>query len=421
MNETILTNVAEYPPQKLCWGDYLYIFGMFVFAIACNFSIAASQTGLSLALIGFIGLYRQGRVNICRTPLDKPFMFLFATAILSTFRANESFIALREMKTFMIIFVFYLAYWPRMTEEFQNKLLNTFIFFAALVSVVNNYKILLGLAEAKHAKGFFSMSITFGECMALSGLAAMLKLAMPAKNKKCFFFYFGAFLLIFVSMIQSLTRGAWLGLIAGSAVMTLRFPRRMLPLVLAVGVLITTVALQHPDFKERLIGFSLTKTIEMAKRPMSMDFESIGLFSNLQRLYIWLRGFEMTDNAFIFGVGADNVKTHYKRLAGEFEHRLNLIWGHQHNNFMQMFAMYGILGLVAFFYFITVTIKFLLSARPDPGNHHAIGAIAIFSGFLFFGFTEYCWGDEEVIMIAMFLNGVLMNRNVSVALPAQSA
>lgn len=421
MNETIRTNHADYPPQHLCWGDYLYIFGMFVFAMASSFSISASQTGLSLALIGFIWLYRKGRVGIRPTSFDKPFAFLAVAAFLASFRADESFKALTDIKTFLVIFVFYLAYWPKMSEKFQDRLLNTFIFTAALVSIINNYNILLGLAEGKHTRGFFSMCITFGECMSLAGLTALLKLGMPSKSKKHFFFYLASLLLISVSMIQSLTRGAWLGFIAGSAVLTIRFPRRLAPILLVFGILATTAALQHPAFKERLTGFSVSKTVEMANRPMSMDFETIALFSNLQRLYIWYRGFQMTDNAFIFGVGARNVKTHYKRLATDFEHRFNLIWGHQHNNFMQMFAMYGFLGLVAFFYFVITTIKFLLTADCNADNHHAMGAIAIFAGFIFFGFTEFCWGDEEVIMLAFFLSGLLMNRNISKPLQAQGA
>jgi len=104
-----------------------------------------------------------------------------------------------------------------------------------------------------------------------------------------------------------------------------------------------------------------------------------------------------------------------------FEHRLNLIYGHQHNNFMQIFAMYGFLGLVAFFHFIIATVKFLLTADCNACNHHAMGAIAIFAGFIFFGFTEFCWGDEEVIMLAFFLSGLLMNRNISRPLPTQLA
>lgn len=421
MNETKNTeNCGLYPPQNLCWADYLYIFGLFVYAIAGNFSISASQTGLSLSLIGFIGLYRLGRVSIRRTPLEKPFAFLIAAAVLSCFRANEAFKALSEIKSFLIIMVFYLAYWPEMSKEFQNRLLNTFIFSAVLVSIVNNYNILAGITEGKHTKGFFSMCITFGECMSLAGLAALLRLALPSKTKTDYLINLFALLLISVSMIMSLTRGAWLGFIAGSGVLAIRFPRRLVPLLLILALGASIIALQHPAFKERLTGFNMKKTIEAANRPMSLNNESIALFSNLQRLYIWLRGFKMTDSAFVFGVGARNVKTHYKRLAGEFEHRLNLIWGHQHNNFMQIFAMYGIIGLIAFFYFIIETVKFLLGGKADE-NGLSLGAIAIFAGFLFFGFTEYSWGDEEVIMMAMFLTGLLMNRNIKDQMPASVA
>jgi hypothetical protein len=40
-----------------------------------------------------------------------------------------------------------------------------------------------------------------------------------------------------------------------------------------------------------------------------------------------------------------------------------------------------------------------------------MGAAAIFVCFIVTGFTEHSWGDEEVIMMAFFLSGLLMNSH----------
>lgn len=414
MTTPISTNQPIFPPDVRSWADKLYVFGLFVFAFASSFSISASQIGLGLALIGCIGMYKQGKLRPEATVIGAPFAFFAITGFFSAFQAEDTFKAISEMKSFLIIVVFYLAYWPPMRKELQQKLLFTLIFSAALVSLVNNYQVFTGAIEGKHTRGFYSMCITFGECMALAGVTTLFFFANNRIGKRASILSLVALGLILSGVVFSFTRGAWLGFIAGSLILTIRFPRRLVPLLLVISVAAGAAVLQNADLRERLSGFNLQKTINAASKPINSEFETIALYSNLQRLYIWTRGFLMLENNFAFGVGQRNVKIHYTRMASNFEANNGLIYGHQHNNFMQMMAMNGFIGLIAFFYLLISMGKFALSvpvkAEQQGQDHLHHGAIAVFTCFVVFGFTEYVWGDQEVIMMAFFIIGLLMNR-----------
>lgn len=414
MTSATATNQLLFPPDVRTWADKLYVFGLFVFAFACSFSISASQIGLGLALIGCIGMYKQGSLKIEATTIGAPFAFLAITGFFSVFQAEDTFKAFSEMKSFLIIIVFYLAYWPPMRRELQQQLLFTLIFSAALVALINNFQIFTGVVEGKHTRGFYSMCITFGECMALAGITTLLCFANNKLGRKVSLLLLIALGLILSGVVFSFTRGAWLGFIAGSLLLTIRFPRRIAPLLFIVAVAAGIAVMQNDDLRERFSGFNLQKTMKAASKPISSEFETIALYSNLQRLYIWTRGFLMLENNFAFGVGQRNVKIHYTRMASHFEANNGLIYGHQHNNFMQMLAMNGFIGLIAFFYLLITIGKFTLG-KPVPADHQnndqlSLGTIAVFTCFVVFGFTEYVWGDQEVIMMAFFIIGLLMNN-----------
>lgn len=408
-----------FPPVQGNWASKLYVFGLFVFVMASHFSISASQIGLGLALIGCFFMYRQGSIGIEKTAVAAPFAFMTLTGLLSAFRANETYKALFEMNLYLILIVFFLPYWPKMQKKFQQKLIYTFIFSAAFVSLVNCLQILVGMVDAKHARGFFSVCITFGECMSLAGVTTLLALATNRFSRRFNFLLLVALALISSSMVFALNRGAWLGFIVGSLVLTIRFPRRMIPLIAIFFLLVGAAALQNADFRERLSGFSLSKTMSAANKSVDESYDTIALYSNLQRLYIWTRGFIMLEDNLPFGVGLRNVKTHYKRLASTYESENGMIYGHQHSNFMQTFAMNGFVGLTAFFYVLIAFAKFTLnelSASADDDNPEwPKGAIAILATFVVFGLTEYAWGDQEVAMMAFFLMGLLTNQSASQA------
>ena len=415
MNTNVSSNSDQFiPPVEKNWADKLFIAGLMIYAFCSSFSIAASQIGLGLSLVAFIALYRAGKVDIKATTFDTPYAFLALTGIFAIFRAELPMRALGELKNFLIIFCLYITYWPGIKKELQEVLLQTFFVSSALIAALVCRNLFQGLTEGMHAHGFFSMSITFGECQALAAIALVFYLVSRPHELRKKLLLAVALLLIVAAVILSFSRGAWLGFAAGFMVLTAGFPRKMLPVILIICILMPVLIYLSPYLSERVAGFNVTRIIATADKSFEQKFESVAVMSGFHRLYIWLRGFTMLRENLQFGIGAKNIKHHYNILATEYERQNDLIWSHQHNNFMQMLVIFGPLGLIAFFYFIISIFKFILSnsctISSETHNAH-IGAIAVFGCFLIFGLTEHAWGDEEVAMMAFFLTGLLMSGN----------
>jgi O-antigen ligase len=408
----------QIPPENKSWPGMLYSVGLMVFAIACHFSISLSQIGLSLALIGAIAMYRRGELTFKNAPLKGPFLFMAFAGILSVFQADDKIGAIGDLREYLVIFAFYLAFWPRVKDSYQRKLFIAFVSTATLTAILSLIDVAMGKVIQNRAKGFFSLSITFGECQAIVATTVLTWLLISKNTWKQFAALSLAFVLITGSLVTSMARGAWLGFIAGYIVLTIRFPKKMIPISLILCIIGGAAVWYVPSLKTRLDSFSISKNLEVIKNAkMDGNFESAGMHSNFIRLNIWSRGFKIIEDSSSFGVGLDNVKRKYYELCSDYEKKHDfLIFGHQHNNFMQMFLMTGFLGITAFFYFLVEIFRFFYSyARRNPDSWNqtmSVGAIAVFACFIVTGFTEFSWGDEEVAMMAFYMTGLMMNKAV---------
>lgn len=405
------TPVSE---QDSCWADKLYTAGLFLFAFTCNFSISAAQISLGLALIGFIGLYRAGKTAVRATPLDKPLAFFVFAGILSVFRAEDLSLALIEMKSYLVIFCFYLVYWHSISEATLKRILGVFISSACLIGIINGLTMPFQNISAGRAKGFFSISMTFGECQALSLLVAVFLFGLIFKNFTVRALILLAALTSAYSVTLSMVRSAWLGVLAGLSVILVSYLRQTVFVTLIILVAIAPLIFVSTDIQDRFTGLNPKLIAEIATGQMCARLNtSAALQASFHRLTIWWRGFIMTEDNFLFGVGLNNVETVYKRLADESEKKQGLIWGHQHNNFMQFFVSTGFIGLIAFFYFIITALKFF--AQPSKTSISSWGhslsrcSLAVFIGFIAFGTGEFSWADEEVAMMTFFITGLMMN------------
>ena len=408
----------QIPPENKTWPGMLYSVGLMVFAIACHFSISLSQIGLSLALIGAIAMYRRGELSLKDAPLKAPFLFMTFAAAFSIFQAPDKLKAISDFPEYMIIFAFYLSFWPRIKDSYQRKLFIAFVVTATLTAILSLIDVAMGKVLQNRAKGFFSLSITFGECQAIVATTVLTWILIGKNTWKQFAGLALSFVLIFASLITSMARGAWLGFIAGYMILTIRFPKKMIPISLVLCLIGIPVVLSVPSLQTRLNSFSISKNLEVIRKSrIDGSFESAGMNSNFIRLNIWSRGFKISEDSSSFGVGLNNVKKKYYDLCTDFEKKHDfLIFGHQHNNFMQMLLMTGLLGLTAFFYFLVEIFRFFYSyalRNPDSWNQTmSVGAIAVFACFIVTGFTEFSWGDEEVIMMAFYITGLMMNKAV---------
>lgn len=393
-------------PEKN-WADHLLISGLMIYAFSSTFSIAASQTGLGLALIAFISLYRNGKVKFKPTSFAGPYAFLVLAGILAVFRAELPGSGVYGLKTLLVILCFFLPYSSNLSHSTRIRLLAINISSASLVGIFAILTVLAGTAPGDRATGFFSMSLTFGETQAMIALA-VLAWYCHKNTFRSSMLLLAAFLVSSTAAFLSLQRGVWIGFIGGVIYLGIWKSRKVFSVILLLILLLAPVAYHHEAFHKRLLGLDYKKTIELYEsQPFSKDFDDGVFEANYLRPTTWTRGFQMIRNYAVFGVGHKNLKHWYERLSSEYEHQRCFIFAHQHSNFMQMLAAGGFLSLIAFFYTIIAIIKSFRRATCDEYRKNA--AIAIFTAFILFGLTENAWGDEEVSMMAFFLTGLMLS------------
>jgi O-antigen ligase len=360
-------------------------------------------------------MYRKGLLRIAKLPILEPYIFFVFAGILSIFQAEEKVKAIIDLKEFLVIFVFYVAYHAPVTDQTKRKILLTIIVTASITALLSFVDVAMGHLVQDRAKGFFSTSITFGECQAMLALLTATLILAGNHSKKIMAGLVVCFLLTTSAMLATMSRGAWLGFAAGIFILTLKFPKKMLPTILICILLSLPVINQVPALKNRIERFNISKNLSALQNSFGDKFETASLQSNFERLTIWTRGFKIIKSSSVFGVGLNNVKGHYKSLATQYEKdNPSLIYGHQHNSFMQMLAMTGLFGLVAFLSFIIAMLGLLIKNFKNTNPSHkklAAGALVVFASFLATGLTEHSYGDEEVAMLAFFLSGLLISFN----------
>ncbi len=191
-----------------------------------------------------------------------------------------------------------------------------------------------------------------------------------------------------VALLWSKTRSAWLGGLAGAALLILRWNWRwVLPAI--AGVTLFFFILPQ-SFKQRVYdGFSL------------QDQTMQGRIELIQT------GVQMVRTHPLTGVGPRMVP----RSAAAFRTRddfPDFMYGHLHNSPLQIAAELGLLTLAIWLAFWLYTLQSLWRlARRHAGDPEAcwlaLNGIAATVAFLCAGVLEFNFGDAEVIILLLFL------------------
>jgi O-antigen ligase len=370
-------------------------FGLISFALWSPFSISGAQIALGLSFLAMVNEIRRGTVRPRWAGFEAPFLLLFLAGILSLGNAVDLGRGVSELRKFLIILPFWLPFWYPLTEKEIGSITDTLIASTALAGLVGAGKTLMAMQSLQErASGFFSMSLTFGEFMALvlmftlvwrqreddPGRRRLLLLAAACQG---------------VGLISSMARGAMIGLVLGCAFLWRQYWR---------GVVLVMV----------IVAIGLGGFLVLVKNADSRFF--VVRKDDWVRFRIWEVGFTLLAEKPVFGVGMNNIKPLYREKATPEEVDKKWIFGHQHNNFMQYLVMTGLFGFSVFCWWLLELGRFCLF--PDPSSDAVdvvarrvmpMGLFALFLCFWGSGFTEYSFGDEEVAMLFFFLLGLLAN------------
>jgi len=245
--------------------------------------------------------------------------------------------------------------------------------------------------KCHRARGFFSIYMTLAGVLNIALLAA-LPLVVAGRGRPRWAPV--VWLVDLAGFALTYVRGAWLGFVAGVAVLggSLRHGQRLL---FGGLVALAVVLLLLPGVRTRV------RSIADPRDPTSSE-----------RVLMWRSGVAMARDHLVTGVGPGQVKRVYPSYAAP--EVFNKYRGHVHNTPLQILVERGIIGFVAW---LSIFAAFFLHAAraarrlPEDAGGHALvtGGIAAIAGFLVAGLFEHNFGDTEVLLAATFVMGVALS------------
>jgi putative inorganic carbon (HCO3(-)) transporter len=248
-------------------------------------------------------------------------------------------------------------------------------------------------AEHRVSSTMFTMTLAGILCQ-LVPFGSAVAASEPARRRR--FLLVLALGMMFAALLLTMTRGAWIAVIAGLAVTAVVLRSRELALcgVLALAAL-ALFSQAYRDDQGRTLAVDTFAT-RAADRNVST------------RLVLWDMSWKMFLDHPWLGVGMGDYSIEaQKRLAG----RAVRTTVDSHNVFLQVLATRGLLGFLPFIAYLAVLVRSLWrSMRASPAGslprHYAAGALGAAAAIVCGALTENNIDDEEVFAAFMFLVGV---------------
>jgi O-antigen ligase len=370
------------------------LLGAFLLGLAVSITLA--QTALALLAARWLWRLATGRARH-PWPLGLPFLAFAAASLLAAALSPRPLESLVASKGLLLIAAFYVVLDALPDLEAADRFLMALLALGAAIALIGVLQVALcpwlvsfpalgRVARKCHrAHAFYSIYMTLAGVLGLVLLAAAPRLLVPGSAAPRRWAMI-AWALGGLGLAATYVRGAWLGFLAGVAVVV-GLTRRGRLVVVAAVVALAVVVVLVPGLRQR------AESIVDPSDPTARD-----------RLSMWRSGVAMVRDRPLTGVGPGQVKHEYRRYAEP--QALQQSRGHLHNTPLQILVERGVLGLAAWlsiFAAFFLRVGRLLRALPDDAalaRALVAGGVAAIAGFLVGGLTEYSFGDSEVVMTA---------------------
>lgn len=396
MNRGVLPNPAPpalHPPSSAP-GTWLRLVDTgltaFLFAIPLTVTWTVAGAHIAVGVAAALGLARGCLWRswpLARTLADAAFAAFAVAACLAALLALPATANPVPLKKLLLIPIVHLAAAVLATPARARWACRLFVFAVGMTALVTST---LFLAQ-DHAPWDRLRSTT--HYMTLSGLLllawpmTMAATCMGAKRGRAL--YGVATLAITLALGLTLTRSAWLGAVVAVIALLSRTRPRWLLVVPAALV----------------IGFMLLPTTQRDRLASSLDFSN---HSQADRFQMWRAGVSMWRARPLTGVGLGDLQAIYRDFAPAGAARA---YGHLHNNWVQILASMGSLGVIAFGWLMLQCGRIVYRAGAAAHERElralCLGAWGSFWGFQSMGLFEWNFGDVEVTIAFYFLIGTL--------------
>jgi O-antigen ligase len=266
-----------------------------------------------------------------------------------------------------------------------------------------------GIAEGAYHK------IVFGDTAAL--LAALLLVGLLTLARGRWRWVLGALALLAVyAAVLSYTRSSWLFLVLLlpflAVALGLRRPLRQVARFVVVCVL--GLALASPWVVEP-VQRGVQAGINDLRQFQTQPHTSWGT-----RLSLWAHSLEISGTHPWLGTGVGDFDTELQQRMDRGESRLNMTWGHAHNQYLHVLATLGGLGLVVFLgaIFLIPGVYFFRGWRAGgspEADFFALGGLVFLFAYAVFGIAEAWMGrnpfaNQYAFYLAVFVAGLAIER-----------
>jgi O-antigen ligase len=348
---------------------------------AMQLSIAVAQIMLGVAIVLWLVLHISAGERLDAPEFFWPLVAYAALTLLSagfSLDPEVSFTDCKQLVLFMLVPLTYdFARGPRAKTVLSVIL--TVGAISALVGIIQ-YGVLNFDNLGRRPQGTLSHWMTYSGTLMLVICAATARLLFGRRGRLWAAFIMPA---LVVSLLLTLTRGAWIGVAVGVGVLLLLKDFRLTALIpiLVVGLLV----------------FAPASMVERMYSTIDPNDDT-----NRDRIAMLQAGVAMVRDHPLTGVGPNQVERIYPqyRVPGALKETNP----HLHNVPMQIAAERGLPALAVWIWFVVAAIgslwKLLKRERHKSLPPAAIGAMF---AMLAAGLTEYNFGDSEFLMLLLVL------------------
>lgn len=307
--------------------------------------------------------------------------------------AVTSISKLESRNIFMLITAFILFYFILInsvdTKSKLKMLIYVFIISATCASIYGIYQYKFGdvysqawIDEDKfedirmRVYSTFENPNVFGEYLILV-IPIIAALIFDEKGFMKKLILFGMFAINCLALIYTFSRGCWLGIIFGIAILAIIKDRRF--------ILLGVIA---------LLASPLILPETIINRFMSIGDMTDS--STSYRVYIWFGTIAMLKDYWLSGVGLGN--TSFNRVYPIYSYN-GVVAPHSHNLYLQLMAEHGIVGFIIFIEIIYNFYKEAAISMSKRKNIVLAGIISGMAGFLLESMFDYTWYNYRVILI----------------------
>ncbi|MCX6136065.1 MAG: O-antigen ligase family protein [Ignavibacteriales bacterium] len=348
--------------------------------VVLSFSIAAASISFGLMVFLMLVWWRRDHRGVWHaTPIDYFVLLYVAIEFLTAATAVYPAEAFQNAKRLLLILNLYILLSVVDSQRKIEILVGSLIAFTALQSLGEIAYYFLNNENRLYIFQHYMTTGGIKMIVCLLTIPVILQRGIPGKWR------IAALTLLvptLVALVLTDTRSSWLGFIAGAGLIAVLKEKKLILVIVALVI--------------AFFFFAPQKNIDRAKSVIDLNHPS-----NAGRLTMWSTGLKIFVDHPLLGVGDSDLMEIYKkyRNPGDDEPA-----GHLHNNYIMLLVTIGLIGftivMAVFGRVIVAEYRIFKKLSSDSiGSAIALGALAVFCGFLVNGLFEWNFGSHQIMVL----------------------